>query len=190
MEHVELKLKQASVVLGVPPKDLQNFVQFGIVTPRKRRGLYWFDANALLTARCAWYLKQSIGASTEYLVRFSRSLNRGRDLAAVRADVRLEVKLAAGKPAIEILLPLAALSRELEARLPLAVAARDLPRGRKRPGWKAEFRQALHDAAADLPEVSDEDILTAVRHRRRQRRARPDITVVTEAHVPTSAGRR
>jgi hypothetical protein len=31
MEGIELKLKQASAVLGVAPKDLQNLVQFGIL---------------------------------------------------------------------------------------------------------------------------------------------------------------
>jgi hypothetical protein len=29
MQAVTLKLKQASAVLGVPPKDLQNLVQLG-----------------------------------------------------------------------------------------------------------------------------------------------------------------
>ena len=30
MEPVELKLKQASAVLGMPTKELQNLVQFGV----------------------------------------------------------------------------------------------------------------------------------------------------------------
>jgi hypothetical protein len=34
MQGVELKLKQASAVLGVPPKELQNLVQFGVLRPR------------------------------------------------------------------------------------------------------------------------------------------------------------
>jgi len=36
MMRVELKLKQASAVLGVPPKDLQNFVQAGVLKTRRR----------------------------------------------------------------------------------------------------------------------------------------------------------
>ena|SRR5256885_10817336 len=32
------KLKQASAVLGMPTKELQNLVQFGVVKPRRRRG--------------------------------------------------------------------------------------------------------------------------------------------------------
>ena len=32
------KLKQASAVLGMPTKELQNLVQFGVVKPRRRSG--------------------------------------------------------------------------------------------------------------------------------------------------------
>jgi hypothetical protein len=31
MQTISFKLRQASVVLGVPPKDLQNFVQMGVI---------------------------------------------------------------------------------------------------------------------------------------------------------------
>jgi hypothetical protein len=34
MQSVELKLKQASAVLGVAPKDLQNLVQFKVLRQR------------------------------------------------------------------------------------------------------------------------------------------------------------
>jgi hypothetical protein len=36
MQSVELKLKQASAVLGVAPKDLQNLVQFKVLRPPRR----------------------------------------------------------------------------------------------------------------------------------------------------------
>jgi hypothetical protein len=48
---VELKLKQASAVLGVEPKELQNLVQFKVLRPTRREGLYWFDNQLLLDAR-------------------------------------------------------------------------------------------------------------------------------------------
>ena len=48
MEPVELKLKQASAVLGMPTKELQNLVQFGVIKPRRRRGLYFFDMRMSL----------------------------------------------------------------------------------------------------------------------------------------------
>ena len=33
-----LKLKQASAVLQIEPKELQNLVQFGVVKPRRSEG--------------------------------------------------------------------------------------------------------------------------------------------------------
>jgi hypothetical protein len=47
VQAVELKLKQASAVLGMPTKELQNWVQFGVVKPRRRLGLYLFDVACL-----------------------------------------------------------------------------------------------------------------------------------------------
>jgi hypothetical protein len=60
MEAVQLKLKQASAVLGVAPKDLQNLVQLGVVRPRRRADVFWFDANILLQAKIALYVKASL----------------------------------------------------------------------------------------------------------------------------------
>jgi len=40
-----LKLKQASAVLKVEPKELQNLVQFGVVKPKR------VDASIFLTER-------------------------------------------------------------------------------------------------------------------------------------------
>src|SRR5215467_184123 len=67
METVELKLKQASAVLGVAPKDLQNLAQFKVLRPTRRDSFYWFDNRLLLEAKIALYLKDSLGTSTEGL---------------------------------------------------------------------------------------------------------------------------
>jgi hypothetical protein len=48
MTQAWLKLKQAGTVLGVPPKDLQNFIQLGVLKPKKKAECYWFDPNLLL----------------------------------------------------------------------------------------------------------------------------------------------
>ena len=56
---------------------------------------------------------------------------------------------------------------------------RDLPRGRKRRGWKKEFLESLAGVAKDIGEVSEEEILRAVRGYRRERRT-PEITVAAE----------
>ena len=50
---MELKLKQASAVLGVSPKDLQNLVQFKVLRPTRRDSFYWFDNRLLLEAKVA-----------------------------------------------------------------------------------------------------------------------------------------
>ena len=73
----ELKLKQASAVLDVTPKDLQNFVQAGVLRPRRQGNLRYFDRNQLLSAKVAFFLKDSLGASTRYLSRFTRAVVSG-----------------------------------------------------------------------------------------------------------------
>src|SRR5581483_2975964 len=73
-QPVELKLKQASAVLGVDPKDLQNLVQFKVLRPRRKDSFYWFDDRLLLTAKVAFYLKESLGSSTELLARFTEAV--------------------------------------------------------------------------------------------------------------------
>jgi hypothetical protein len=75
MQDVELKLKQASAVLGVDPKHLQNLVQFKVLRPRRRDSFYWFDNRLLLQAKVALYLKESLGTSTELLARFTQALS-------------------------------------------------------------------------------------------------------------------
>ena len=57
MQTVTLKLKQASVVLGVPPKDLQNLVQLGVIRPARRNSVTSCLRPAVVwgtTARCSW----------------------------------------------------------------------------------------------------------------------------------------
>ena len=48
MTRQRLKLKQASAVLQIQPKELQNLVQFGVVKPSRSEGTYFFDAKVLL----------------------------------------------------------------------------------------------------------------------------------------------
>jgi hypothetical protein len=176
-----LKLKQASAVLGVPPKDLQNLVQHRVVRPRRRAGLYYFDRSALLQAKVATYLKGSLDASTAYLSKFATAVSKLPDFASGRpTTVRLKARFYADEPPVMVMIPLGALAAEIERRLPLAELAKDLPRGRKRPGWKRQFFGALRDASADLEGVSEKQILDAVR-KIRTRRSKPELTVVAEA---------
>ena len=68
----------------------------------------------------------------------------------------------------------------LEERLPLAAAAMDLPRGRKRPGWKDEFSRAVQEAAGELPPMSEEDIVKVVKQYRRESRVYPEIKLAAK----------
>jgi hypothetical protein len=68
------------------------------------------------------------------------------------------------------------LEEKVAERLAKADLYKDLPRGRKRRGWKKEFLESLSEAAKDLGEISEEEILHTVRTYRREKRA-PKITV-------------
>lgn len=181
MQSTSLKLKQASAVLGMPPKELQNFVQFGVVKPKRREGLYWFDQNVLLQAKIGWYLRASLGVSTSYLARLVQLTCKAANAGREQQFICVRSRPFAGSEAIEIKIPVRSLAEEIEERLPLANVYKDLPRGRKRPGWKREFLEALSEAAVDLGELSEEDILRAVKSQHQAKRTEPEMTVASEA---------
>ena len=183
MLNVTLKLKQASAVLGVPPKDLQNLVQLGVIRPLRRGGTYWFDTHLLLKAKVAFYLRQSLGSSSDLLAKFTEALSRNLG----QKDIRLLSRPVNGADAVQVKIPIRALAQELESQLPLAAAYRDLPRGRKRAGWKREFLRSLQKAAADLGGVSEQQILKSVREYRSGPKKRlPEITVIARTKKKTA----
>jgi hypothetical protein len=185
MPGAELKLKQASAVLGVASKDLQNLVQAGVLKLRRRGSAYYFDRDTLLRAKVALYLKASLGASTRYLSRFADAVSAVPGFTStVPKTVCLTSGIQTNEPPVRILIPLGDLAKEVNQRLPLADAARDLPRGRKRSGWKREFLTAVQEAAKDLQGVSEKEILEAVRGYRKGR-SKPELTVVAEAAEAT-----
>lgn len=179
MKNIRLKLKQASAVLGVSPKELQNLVQFGVLRPAQRNRVCWFDTGLLLQAKVAFYLKDSLGSSSDLLARFTTALSQ--NLASGKLselkDVSLHSRPASGKDAVEIRIPLHSLAMELEKQMPRASVSRDLPRGRKKPGWKKDFLRSLEAAAAEMGDVAEEEILKTVRETRviLARRKRTDI---------------
>ena len=175
MEAIELKLKQASAVLGVAPKDLQNLVQFKVLRPTRRDNFYWFDNRLLLEAKVALYLKESLGTSTEVLVLFARALSSLKDEDVTK--VRYLSLPARGREPIEVRIPLRDLAKELNEQLPLAAVYQDFPRGRKRPGWKHEFTRSLEAAAGDLSGVTESQMAEAIRGFRTERKKLPEITV-------------
>jgi hypothetical protein len=96
MQPVELKLKQASAVLGVDPKDLQNLVQFKVLRPPRRAGFYWFDNRLLLEAKVAFYLKELPALSDNF---------KEDDPATLRY-VWIRSRPAAGVKPLEVRIPI------------------------------------------------------------------------------------
>jgi|SRR5579864_2245179 len=188
MQSVTLKLKQASLVLGVPPKDLQNLVQLGVIRPVRRDRVCWFDTNLLLKAKVAFYLKESLGSSSDLLARFTDALSQSLDKAIPGnlADICLRSRPLHGTDAVEIKIPVRSLARELDDQIPFASAYKDLPKGRKRPGWKKDFLRSLQKAAAELGDISEEEILRTVRGSRVGRKKQPEITVVARSTKKTA----
>ncbi len=176
-----LKLKQASAVLQMQPKELQNLVQFGVVKPRRSEGTYFFDASALLAAKVASYLKETLGTRTSVLSKLMEAFSASEEELKSENPkyVVFNCRLAAKEEPIKLGVPFRALGEQIEERMSRADLYRDLPRGRKRRGWKKEFLESLTEAAKDIGDVSEEDILRTVRAYRRERRA-PEITVAPE----------
>jgi len=183
-----LKLKQASAVLGVSPKDLQNLVQLEVIHPVRRGSVYWFDMNVLLQAKIAFYLKESLGSSSDLLAKFTEVLAlqiRKSEMKNLN-DICVRSRPFTGTNAVEINIPVRSLAQELESRFPLASAAKDLPKGRKRAGWKKDFLRSIQEASADLDNVSEEQILKTVREYRSGRKKLPKITVVAKTKKKTA----
>ncbi len=182
MAKQALKLKQASAVLQIQPKELQNLVQFGVVKPRRSRGTYLFDTNSLLVAKVAFCLKEYLGTRTSVLCKVMDAFTASeQELKSENPEyVIFKCRPAPREEPIKLGVPLRALGEQIEKRLSRAELYKDLPRGRKRRGWKKEFLRSLTEAAKDMGEVSEEEILGTVRTYRRERRA-PEITVAAES---------
>jgi len=177
-----LKLKQASAVLQLDPKELQNLVQFGLVKSKRSEGTYFFDANALLVAKIAFYLKESLGTRMSVLSKLMDAFRASeKRLKAENPNyVVFSCRLATEEEPIKLGVPFRALAEQVEERTSRTDLYKDLPRGRKRQGWKKEFLESLREAAKDIGEVSEEEILRTVRAYRREKRA-PEITVAGES---------
>ena len=175
----EFRLKQASAVLGVDSKALQNLVQMKVLNPPRRDNFYWFDTRLLLEAKLAFYLKETLGSSSEWLAQCTKALSQELLKPASRQPryLRLQSTPAKSQEALEIRIPLRQLAKELEEQLPRAEAAQDLPRGRKRPGWKRELTRSLNAAASDLSGITESQIAAEIRAFRNQKKRLPEISI-------------
>jgi hypothetical protein len=180
MRTVQLKLREASTVLGVAPKDLQNLVQFGVLQPQRKDRFFVFDRALLLEAKVAFYLKESLGTSVPLLARFTREIFKDAEWAKPGsvANVSLLSRPARGKEVVRIEIPLQALDRELEAQLPSAEPRDKDASGQKRANWKAQITRAFEDAADNLEGTTERDIQEEIKRYRAQRKKSPEISVI------------
>jgi hypothetical protein len=181
MTRQRLKLKQASAVLEMQPKELQNLVQFGVVKPKRSEGTYFFDSNTLLVAKVAFCLKESLGTRTSVLSKLMTAFSASEEELKTENPKYIVFKcwLASDEEPIKLGVPFRAFGEQIERRMNRAELYKDLPRGRKRRGWKHEFLESLTEAAKDMGEASEEEILRTVRAYRKERRV-PEITVTAE----------
>jgi hypothetical protein len=78
---------------------------------------------------------------------------------------------------VEVRIPLASLARELTEQLPRAEVYPDLPRGRRRPGWRRELARRLESASRDLSGITESEITKVIRAYRVEKKRMPEITV-------------
>lgn len=175
-----LKLKQASAVLQIDPKELQNLVQFGVVMPKQREGTYFFDLDVLLAAKIAFSLKEYLGTRTNILSKFMAVfLSSEKELRLKNPKyIFFECRSSAGEDPIKLGVPFRAIGKQIEERMNWVGLFKDLPPGRKRRGWKNDFVESLTEAAKDIGKISEEEILRAVRSYRKERSA-PEIAIAT-----------
>jgi hypothetical protein len=170
MQKQGLKLKQASAVLQMHPKELQNLVRFGVVKPKRSEGTYVFDTNALLVAKVAFCLKESLGTGTSLPSKLMEVfLASEKEFTSENPKyIVFKCRLSDEENPIKVGVPFRALGEQLQEQMTRADLYRDLPRGRKRRGWKKEFLESLTEAAKDIGEVSDEEVLRTVRAYRKE----------------------
>src|SRR5262249_42334113 len=145
-----------------------------------------FDTSLLLRAKVAFYLKESLGSSSDLLAQKCFRKNCDKADTGTLEDIWLRSRPFNGTDAVEIKIPVRSLARELEDQIPLASAYKDLPKGRKKSGWKKDFLRSVQKAAADLGDISEEEILRTVRERRLGRQKQPEITVVARSRKKTA----
>ena len=176
-----LKLKQASAVLKVEPKELQNLVQFGVVKPKTVDGVNFFDRETLLTAKVAFRLKESLGTRASVLMKLIDVFRASEKGLRIKNPeyVIFTCRFSREEEPIKLGVPFRSLGEQIELGLSRADLYRDMPRGRKRAGWKKEFLGALSEAAKDIGEISEEEIQRTIRSYRKEKRM-PEITVAAE----------
>src|SRR5260370_2874618 len=119
MPRHRLKLKQASAVLQMQPKDLQNLVQFGVVKPHRSQGTYFFDASTLLIAKVASCLKESLGTRTSVLSKLIDAFSASEEKLKTENPkyIIFKWRRAAEEETIKLSVPFSSLREQIEERM-------------------------------------------------------------------------
>jgi hypothetical protein len=180
MQNITFKLSRPAPYSECRQKTFKTWYSSGSSVLHAATALCWFDTNLLLEAKVAFYLKETLGSSSDLLARFTEafSKNLGKSKMGDLGDICLRSRPLNGTDAVEIKIPVRSLAQELEDQIPRASAHKDLPKGRKSAGWKKDFLRSVQKAAGDLGNISKEEILKTVREHRSGRKRLPEITVV------------
>ena len=178
--NVQLKLKEASFVLGVSTKDLQHLVQFGVLRPRRQDRFFVFDSPMLLQAKVAFYLKESLGTSVPLLARFTKEIFKEMPMSkrGQACNISILSRPLRGKNPVRIEVPLQALAAELESQMPVTDSSRNRSQTNERSRWKDEITRTFTEAADDLKGITEREILDEIKRYRAERKKSPEITVV------------
>jgi hypothetical protein len=96
-----------------------NFVQFGVVKPKRLEGTYFFDTNALLVAKIAFYLKESLGTRTSVLSKLMDAFSASEEKLKVEdpSYIVFSCRLVAEEEPIKLGVPFGALEAQIEERM-------------------------------------------------------------------------
>lgn len=180
MRQVQLKLREASAVLGVSPKELQNLVQFGVIEPKREDRFHVFDAGTLLQAKVAFYLKDSLGVSVPMLARFSKALAKHSRPTRTRplSNVSIRSMPAQGPEAVRVEVPLMALAAELNSRLEQSTRGSSGTGTQSREEWRSAALRTFEAVSEELGDVSQAEIRKDIQSYRAEKRRVPEITVI------------
>jgi hypothetical protein len=161
---------------------LQNLIQFGVLKPGRRAGVYVFSTKDLYAAKVAQFLKKALGTNTELLSEFTSALvdRLGTLPSENMAVIVFKSRPSTERISVEVKVPFRELAQQVDERLQVVDLYKDLPRGRKRPGWRREFMATVREAAQDLGDVDTDEVLKAVRQYRNEKKEKPEVTLEAE----------
>jgi hypothetical protein len=133
--------------------------------PQRSDGNYVFDTNTLLVAKVAFCLESPLGTRTSVLSKLMNVFvaSEKEPKSENPKYIVFTRQLSAEEESIKVGIPFRTPGEQLRERMRRADLYRDVPRGRKRRGWKKEFLESLTEAGKDIGGVSNQEILRTVR---------------------------